>query len=135
MQRLRISDFQARILFLIRDSKVSESGGCAPDSPNSKLALYGRKHGFSTAERVTLHRSLKRLVASGLISDNGCGWCRLTEKGREWLESHPERAAAARERLASIRKRYEEEQAERLRKDEEEYQQWLREEEEREGGG
>ena len=35
------------------------------------VALYGRAHGFSTAERVTLLRSIRRLLANGMIEDNG----------------------------------------------------------------
>ena len=67
MKRLRISPFQRAILCLIRDSK----NGCSPGNPNSKCTLYGRAHGFSTAERVTLLRSIRRLLANGMIEDNG----------------------------------------------------------------
>jgi hypothetical protein len=82
MQRLRISPFQVAILRVVRDSPHD---GCAPSSPHSKRVLFGRPKGFSTAERVTLHRSVRRLVANGMITDNGRGWCRLTERGRAWL--------------------------------------------------
>ena len=88
MQRLRISDFQVRILCLIRDSKHD---GCSPDSPNSKIALFGKRRGLSVVQRVTLHRSVRRLVANEMISDNGCGWCRLTDKGRDWLLANGKR--------------------------------------------
>jgi hypothetical protein len=80
MQRLRISPFQARILRLIRDSPDGWSPHCA----SSWFALFGKWGGLSGAQRVTLYRSTRRLVANGMIEDND-GWCRLTEKGRAWL--------------------------------------------------
>src|SRR5581483_3811090 len=89
MQRLRISPFQVAILRRIREGEETH-GGCSPTSPNSKIALYGRRNGFSTAERVTLHRSVRRLVANGMIENEGKGrrWYRLTKKGRAWLAAH-----------------------------------------------
>jgi hypothetical protein len=93
MKRLRISPFQAAILRRIREMEPIH-GGCAPDSPNSKIALYGRRGGFSTSERVTLHRSIRRLVANAMIATpegSGRGWFRLTEKGRAWLVAHEDR--------------------------------------------
>ena len=89
MQRLRISPFQVAILRRIREG-AQEVGGCAPASPHSKTILYGRSGGFTTAERVTLHRSIRRLVANGMIEvpkGSRFGWFRLTEKGRAWLEA------------------------------------------------
>jgi hypothetical protein len=82
VQRLRISSFQVAILRLVRDS---EYDGCAPTSPHSKRALFGRPRRLSTAQRVTLHRSVRRLIANGMLHDNGRGWCRLTDKARAWL--------------------------------------------------
>jgi hypothetical protein len=90
MQRLRISPFQVAILRRIWEGE-QELGGCAPASPDSKDILYGRSGGFSTAERVTLHRSIRRLVANGMIEvpeGSYYGWFRLTEKGWVWLEAH-----------------------------------------------
>jgi hypothetical protein len=88
MQRLRISPFQVAILRRIREG-AQERGGCSPRSYNSKMVLYGRRHGFSTTERVTLHRSVDRLVANGMIATKPgtTGWYHLTEKGRAWLEA------------------------------------------------
>src|SRR5262245_53386677 len=81
MQRLRISELQVAILRLIGE----EEGGCVPSSPAFKMRLYGRRTCASTSERVTLNRSVRRLVANGMISDNGRGGYRLTDKGRDWL--------------------------------------------------
>jgi hypothetical protein len=89
MQRLRISPFQVALLRTIREGE-QDLGGCAPASPHGKIALYGRSGGFSTAERVTLFRSIRRLVANGMIEvPTGAffGWFRLTEKGRACLEA------------------------------------------------
>jgi hypothetical protein len=88
MERLRISAFQVAILRRIRQGEQAH-GGCSPSSPNSKLVLYGRRRGFSTAERVTLHRSVKRLVANGMIAakPGTTGWFRLTKKGSAWLDA------------------------------------------------
>src|SRR5262249_38910201 len=91
MQRLRISPFQLAILRRIWEGE-QEVGGCAPASPHAKGILYGRSGGFSTADRVTLHRSIRRLVANGMIEvPPGAffGWFRLTDKGRAWLEALP----------------------------------------------
>jgi hypothetical protein len=96
MKRLRISPFQVAILRLIQ--KGSEYNGqpvdAAPNSMGFKQALYGRSEGFSTSERVTLHRSVRRLLANGMIEQgvNGFfgnveGRYRLTEKGRAWLRA------------------------------------------------
>ena len=52
----RVEEYLARYPELIDDPAV---------------ALYGRAHGFSTAERVTLLRSIRRLLANGMIEDNG----------------------------------------------------------------
>src|SRR6516225_9011083 len=90
MQRLRISPFQAAIL-----RRVCEAGrkgyDWEPRNRYAKSVLYGgRDHGFSTAERVTLHRSVRRLVANGLIETAEDSWgrrFRLTAKGRAWLEA------------------------------------------------
>lgn len=91
MHRVRISPFQQSTLPLVRD----HDGGCTPTSRNFKTSLYGKPSGFSTSERGTLHRSLKRLIANGMIDDNGRGWCRLTDKGRDWLQARTEMAVAS----------------------------------------
>jgi hypothetical protein len=98
MQRLRISPFQVAILRRIREGEQVD-GGFAPGSPHSKAILYGMSGGFSTAERVTLHRSIRRLVANGMIEvpkGSYFGWFRLTAKGRAWLEAaeRPKRLVA-----------------------------------------
>jgi hypothetical protein len=96
MKRLRISPFQVVILRLIQ--KGFEYNGqpvdAAPSCGNFKEALYGRSQGFSTSERVTLHRSVRRLLANGMIEPgvrgffgNTQGRYRLTKKGRAWLEA------------------------------------------------
>lgn len=88
MKRIRISPFQVALLRVIRTCQ-EQDGVCCPTSPNSKLALFGRRHCASTAERVTLFRSLRRLVANGMITEGGKfgGFYRLTEKGVAWLEA------------------------------------------------
>jgi hypothetical protein len=81
---------QAAILRRVREGE-QEHGGCSPTSRNSKTTYYGRPGGFTTAERVTLHRSIRRLVANGMIeTPEGCarGWFVLTAKGRLWLAAH-----------------------------------------------
>jgi hypothetical protein len=83
MHRLRISGFQVALLRLIRDSKY----GCAPGSPNFKRALFGKLGGLWTVQRDPLRRSLRRLVENRMISDNGFGWCRLTQQGQAWLRA------------------------------------------------
>ena len=86
MKRLRISRFQVAILRVIRAGQ-QDWGFCVPTSKGAKTMLFGRSHCASTAERVTLHRSVRRLVANGMIADQGGFGCyRLTEKGAAWLQ-------------------------------------------------
>ncbi len=92
-RRLRISKFQVRIMRMILNS----DGGCSPFSNNSKEKLFGitrdrrneddrfEYRPMTGTERVTLSRSVSRLIANGMVVDNGYGWCCLTERGRQWL--------------------------------------------------
>jgi hypothetical protein len=84
MQRFRVSAFQRSILETIRDS---QHDGCSPQSRDFKERLYGKPRGFTTAQRVTLCRSLQRLEGRDMIVDSGHGWYRLSDKGRAWLSA------------------------------------------------
>jgi hypothetical protein len=55
--------------------------------------LYCRQRGLSAVERVTLCRSVGRLVANEMIAVEGRTrrhrkWLQLTAKGRAWLQAH-----------------------------------------------
>jgi DNA adenine methylase len=75
------------MLRILEDEKQYGCG--APNSQHSKEALYGRAKGFSTTERVTLCRSIRRLAANGMIEalPGAYGCFRVTEKGRAWLDA------------------------------------------------
>jgi hypothetical protein len=90
MQRLRVSPFQATLLRRVREEQDDGRGHCALTSRNSKRAIYGRAGGFTAAQRVTLHRSIRRLVASGMIEPVMGGLYRITPKGRTWLAAREE---------------------------------------------
>jgi hypothetical protein len=99
MQRLRISPFQVRILRVLHERAQKYKSGCSNRCRLVKEALYDRQRGLSTAQRVTLCRSVDRLTANGMIAEEepGSRCFRLTAKGQAWLEAHapPEPAEAA----------------------------------------
>jgi hypothetical protein len=88
MKRVRISPFQVQVMRVIAVGE-EERDGASRHSWSSKLALFGKGRGLTASQRVTLHRSVQRLIANGMVWDNGGGWCRLTEKGQEWLARLP----------------------------------------------